>query len=183
MRKAVVIATLITSVAALGSYFSPHLTLYQMKRAIESRDADAFSEYVDFPALRENFKGQMMAKMNQDMSSQEMKGNPFAGLGQALATAFVGPMIDAMVSPAGVIAMMNSGKVTPLPVAAKGRAVPVSDAAPNQTPNYSVSYKGWNRTVVRVNDQGKEQVGFGFVFKRDGLWSWKLSAVEMPANF
>jgi hypothetical protein len=33
------------------------------------RDAEAFSEYVDFPALREDFKAQMMVLVGRQMNS------------------------------------------------------------------------------------------------------------------
>lgn len=176
MKKPIVIALPIAGLVLLGIYFSPHIALYQMKRAIDAKDAEAFSEYVDFPALRESFKGQMMAAMNEQMSSPEIKNNPFAGLGQAMAAAFIGPMIDSMVSPAGVIAMMNTGK----PNTSSQPTSATADGQPSQTPNYSVSYKDWNRAVVRAGDSGDDKVGF--VLKRQGLWNWRLSSVEMPAS-
>src|SRR5256885_3284520 len=49
-------------VAAAGLlYASPYIALHQIGKAVERRDAQALSGYVDFPALRESIKGQMMA--------------------------------------------------------------------------------------------------------------------------
>jgi hypothetical protein len=141
-----------------------------MRAAIESRDADAFSEHVDFPALRESVRGQMMIMMSERMSSAEMKDNPFAALGQTLAITLINPMLDAAVSPAGVIAMMERGSTMPT-----NRGTQAS-ASNSDMVDYTVSYRGWDKVIVgrRGHNSGN------FVLKRDGLWSWKLAAVELP---
>jgi hypothetical protein len=168
---------------AAASYVSPHWTLYQMRIAIEKRDADAFSEHVDFPALRESFKGQMMVALNQKMGGDKAEGNPFganpfAAMGQAFATALISPMIDAMVTPAGVIAMMNSG--TPKPIQAiVTTAMNLPPSEPTTMLQMRVSYQGWSKVTVQLADS-REGEG-SFVFKRQGLWSWRLSAVELSA--
>jgi hypothetical protein len=177
-NKLVIGGTVVALLLAAASYISPHWTLYQMRIAIEQRDTDAFSEHVDFPALRESFKGQMMVAFNQKMGGDKADGNPFAAMGQAFATALISPMIDAMVTPAGVIAMMDSG--TPKPtqaVVTTAMKLPPSESA--TMPQMRVSYRGWNKVTVQPADshEGAES----FVFKRQGLWSWRLSAVELSA--
>src|SRR3989442_6257184 len=55
-------------VAAAGLlYASPYIALHQIGKAVERRDAQALSGYVDFPALRESIKGQMMASLQSQM--------------------------------------------------------------------------------------------------------------------
>jgi hypothetical protein len=179
MKRIIAISGLIVGLALVGSYFSPHLTVYQMKSAIKNHDADAFSEHVDFPALRENFKGQMMAFMNKELSTPEMKQNPFAGFGQAMAVALIGPMIDAMITPAGVIVMMENGNTKPIQ-AKSNDPTPNDSTGQSVPPKYSISYQGWSRVVARPKDQ-EQDVG-SFIFKRQGLWSWKLSAVNLPES-
>jgi hypothetical protein len=165
-------------VLAESSGLSPHWTLYQMRIAMEKRDADAFSKHVDFPALRESFKAQMIVALNRRMGDDKAEVNPFAAKGQALATALVGPLIDAMVTPAGVIAMMNSGipKPTEAVVTAAKKSPP---GEPATIPPMRVSYEGWSKvTVQSINSRQSDGC---FVFKRQGLWSWRLSSVELPA--
>jgi hypothetical protein len=168
----------VVGVGAVGSYLSPHFTVFQMKRAIDARDTEAFSEYVDFPALRENFKAQMMLMVGQQMSSPDTKDNPVAGFGQMLATAVIGPMIDAMISPAGVMAMMNKGspKVSP-----KLLASIATDAFKNPgegRPEYNIAYASWSKVRLTAKSPGKSEGNF--VLNREGLWSWKLAGVEIP---
>lgn len=165
---------------ALSSYASPYWTLHRMKTAIADRDAERFSGYIDFPALRESVKGQMMVMMNGRMAGSGMDDNPFAGLGRMMGAALIGPMVDAAVSPAGVIAMFESGKAQPLPRPEEGRTEQGMPAAGGKTdtPDYAVDYESWNKIAVskRGEDTGR------FILKRTGLWSWQLAALELPRS-
>ena len=159
-------------VAALSSYASPYWTLHQMKTAIAGKDADALSEYIDFPAVRDSFKGQMMAMMNKRMPSSGAENNPFAAMGQMMGVALIEQVVNAAVSPAGVMAMMEAGKVKP-------DAHPAQDAdrsTAREKIDYSVDYRGWNKVAVSTS---KQDAGH-FILKRTGLWSWQLSAIELP---
>jgi hypothetical protein len=174
MKAKTAVSGAITLVALLAaaSYFSPQWTMRQMKVAIEDGNAERFSEHVDFPALRESFKGQFAAIMDRKLGAAEGNRNPFSKLGQVMAAALITPMVDAMVSPAGVIRMMQSGSVKP--------STPESDTNKEQESNddahYAFSYRSWNKVAVRST---KDDAG-SFILTRDGLWSWKLSAVELP---
>lgn len=170
MNNRVVGAVVVACVAAAGLlYVSPHIAMYNIGKAIERKDADAVSEYVDFPALRENVKGVLLAKLQSDMDKPEMKDNPFAGLGQMLAAGMVNQLADTLVSPAGVVAMLENGKP------GKASEVKTGDApATKRRPDFAVDYQGWSR--VFVHPKGETS---GLVMKRDGLFGWKLVAVKM----
>jgi hypothetical protein len=163
------------SMMGLASYFSPQWDLYQMSSAIKNHDADAFSKKVDFPSLRESLKAQMMLAMDNQMSSAGMGGNPFAGLGQMMAGALLNPVIDAAVSPAGVMHMFRNGSAKPVqPVDQDSSDSPREVKARD----YSVAYRNWD--TVSVTKEG--QKSGAFIFKRAGLWSWKLAAIELPTT-
>ena len=175
MKKIVVGAVVVACVAAVGLlYASPHIALYNIGKAIERKDADAVSEYVDFPALRENVKGVLLAKMQSEMDKPEMdkpemKDNPFAGLGQMLAVGMVNQLADTLVSPAGVVAMLENGKPGKPPAAS------ASDTpAAKRRPDFAVDYQGWSKVFVHPKHETS-----GLVMKRDGLFGWKLVAVKM----
>lgn len=177
MKKRVLPAG-VAGVLLLGSVAaSPYITLYQMKSAMQNSDGEAFSKHVDFPTLRENFKGQLMALMNKEMSTPDMTGNPMAALGQAMAVALINPMIDAMVSPAGMIAMMQSNK----PISSfSGSSKSASQDTLTTTPDFAVAYQGWDKIVVHNKISGPE--AGGFVFRRNGIWDWKLSGINLPKD-
>lgn len=158
----------------LSSYASPYWTLHQMKTAIAEKDADGLSEHIDFPALRDSFKGQMMTMMKERMASSEMENNPFAAMGQMMGAALIDRMIDVAVSPAGVMAMMEAGKVKP-----GARPAPEANRdAAKESLDYSVDYRGWSKVAISTSQQDAGK----FILKRTGLWSWQLSALELPES-
>ena len=156
-------------------YASPHIALYRLGKAIDRKDADAVSEYVDFPALRENFKAQLLSRLDArvDSSNGDAGKSPSRGFAQMLAIGMVNQLTEALVSPAGVMMMLESGK--PGKAIAKPNASTEGAAPPatNQRKDLSVDYQGWSKVFVHPKDQAA-----GFVFKRDGLMGWKLVAVR-----
>lgn len=187
MNKKILVSSgvVIAVLFAIGVYFSPHITLYQMKKAIDENDAEAFSEHVDFPALRENFKGHLLAEMGKQMNSSEMQDNPFAAFGQALAMSLINPLIDTLISPAGVQAMMEQGTTKPAEIPQSGKPAmpdptPPTEENKEKRPEYDVSYTKWDKVMVKNEDASTDQGTF--VFTRHGLWNWKLSAIELPTH-
>ena len=187
---ALVLACLLALAAAL--YFSPHWTIYRMRSALEARDATALSSHVDFPALRESFKAQMLTFMGQQMKDAD-KDNPLIGLGQMLAMGVINQLVETVVSPAGVMVMMQEGQpkvaTPPAPQAPQAPQAPPEapppPASPPQAPQaqesepppkYDIRYVNWS--TVEVRGKGSSTPG-KFIFTRHGLFTWKLSGVEM----
>jgi hypothetical protein len=173
--RALKIGAAVACLFALSTFASPYWELHRMRAAVERRDADAISEHVDFPSLRENIKGQLMAMMGKEMAKEDANKNPFAAFGQGIAIALMNPVIDAAVSPAGVTAMIENGKID-----LSMREEPVSGPAPatNGKVSYSVSYRSWNKVAV----SGSGPDAGSFISKRFGLWRWKLAGIELPAH-
>ncbi|WP_420993789.1 DUF2939 domain-containing protein [Cupriavidus sp. 30B13] len=188
---------------AATSYASPYWTLYQMRAALEARDADRFSRYVDYPALRESLKGQLTAALERKLGAPLLRDTPLAGIGQAIGQAVINTMIDTMVSPAGVMALMAGEKPTAAPAPSTPPAPPASapapqqdkggarpQAQPEQAPGqekkeaarealrYALSYRGLNRVEASATTNNGERIVIGLA--RDGLWSWKWSSVALP---
>lgn len=168
-----IVAAAVVAALALATWASPHWQLYQMRAAVEARDAQALSRYVDFPKLRESVKVQVMRRLGAQGAAEGSPANPFADFGRRMALAVIDPVVDAAVSPAGVVAMLEAGdiRVQPTP---EGPPQPAGEA-PRDKPNYDVSYRSWNQVLVERADGG----GVAFVLDRHGLWSWKLAGVEL----
>ncbi|MBU9889774.1 MAG: DUF2939 domain-containing protein, partial [Candidatus Omnitrophica bacterium] len=103
----VVIALLLFAVGVFGA---PYLAVYNLHRAVEAKDADAMSDYIDFSSTRESIKAQLNAQITKEMAKTQNDDNPFAGLGMAFAMSFINPMIDSFVSPEGIAALMKGEK-------------------------------------------------------------------------
>ena len=162
------IAALAAALIAIASgalwYFeSPAWTLKGMRDAAQSRDADALNAYIDYPALRESLKAELMARM---MAEARKDKSGFGALGMALGSAMMGPMIDGLVSPAGMRAALLASRHANAPPAASALHVPEKPV---------IVRRNFSEFLVTAKDQPNS----GLVFKRHGL-SWKLSGVELP---
>ena len=157
-------------VVAATSFASPWWTLHRLRAAVDRHDAEGVSAQVDFPALRDSVKSQLLGSIARDAGNEG--GNPFAAIGKAFARVVADPVVDAIVSPAGVAAMVEHGKVS---IGRPTHEPQSADAEPpRDKPRYALHYRGWSHFAVTAEDGGS------FVFRRDGLWSWKLAGIELP---
>ena len=94
----------------VGVYYaaSPWLTLNKLKQAFEKKDTRQIEKIVDFTELREDFKEVAKAAILKKAAT-ELEGNPFAALGIMMANAFIDPLIDQVISPAGLQALLSTG--------------------------------------------------------------------------
>jgi hypothetical protein len=153
------------------SFASPWWTLHRLQSAVAHHDAGAVSAKVDFPAMRESVKGQMLASLN-NLTARTMGDNPAASMTSAMSMALINPLVDVIVSPTGVALMVEQGKIKtdrPAPPGVQAKAAP-------EQPRLAAGYRGWNRFDVTSRDGGS------FIFRRAGLWDWKLAGLELPAG-
>jgi len=168
------VAILFVILLPVSAWVSPWWTLHSLRSAVAAHDAQAVSAHVDFPALRDSLKGQVMTGMQKAIAPDG--DNPLARLGAAMAAVAVNPMIDAMVSPAGVMAMLDSGRVNvSRPTGSAGNGNQAGGAAEDKR-NWSLHYRAWSEVVVGTDAPGAAR----FVFRRAGLWHWDLAAIELP---
>ena len=162
-------AALIIAAGVTWYLASPDWTLHQVKAAADANDPDALNSYIDYPALREDLQaeimGQMMAKAKKDKSG-------FGGLGLAIGTAMIGPVIDGLVTPAGMRAALMAKRDQ-----AETKAAPQAASALRVPDDPVIVRRGFSEFLVASKQQPKS----GLVFKRHGL-SWKLSGVDLPPN-
>jgi hypothetical protein len=175
--------TLITLVALLltvlagtlvYAYASPYLTIGRVRRAAAAGDADTVNAHVDFPALRESIKGWMGVAMAQHMARSDMKNNPFAGVGAALATMMLDGVVTAMVTPETVRMMLEGQRPQP-----RRRDGSQREPTPPSDTDMEMGYESYDRFIVKVRDMRKPTNEFTMVWHRTGF-TWKLSAIRLP---
>jgi hypothetical protein len=158
-------ALIVIGSSALWYFESPLWTLKGMKDAAQSHDADALNAYIDYPALRESLKSEMMARM---MVEARKDKSGLGVLGMAVGSAVVGPMIDGLVSPAGMRAALLANSQENGPAAASALHVPEKPV---------IVRRNFSEFLVTT----KGQPDSGLVFRRHGL-SWMLGGVELPPD-
>jgi hypothetical protein len=160
---AVAVALIVIASSALWYFESPAWTLKSMKDAAQSHDADALNAYIDYPALRDSMKAELMAQMAAEAHKDK---SGFGALGMAFGSAMMGPTIDRLVTPAGM------------------RAALLASRYENARPAASALHVPERPVIVRRNFSeffvtAKDKPNSGLVFKRHGL-NWMLSGVEFP---
>jgi hypothetical protein len=160
-------------------YLTPYIAVWEMKSAAETKDAAKLANYVNFPALRSSLKASFRAKLASNAAKSRKQGF-FGTLGAAIQVAFVNPvietlyvnpMIDTYVTPQSLARMMKGEN--PKSAKAHPKSKPVE-------PDYVMAYENFDRFVVNVKKKGSSQKPVGLVFTREGLFSWKLSALRLP---
>jgi hypothetical protein len=161
MRKILVGVVVFAALVVGWWYASPIWTLRAIRDAAKQRDAAKVSEYVDYPALREDLKTDIRADMEAGIPHPFPLGR---GFGIPIAMAVVNSLVDEAVSPQGVETMLDGEKFV--------KSVPVSAGD-----DPVVERDGFN--TFRVH--GKTHMNGALVFHRHGL-GWKLAGVDLPAD-
>lgn len=175
-KKKFVFLGLIVVALGIGFYFTPHFSIYNLKKAADNKDSVALSDYVDYPSLRESLKANINAKMAKEVF-KEKESNPFQVLGAALATLFIDRMIEVFITPESIAIMMNGEK----PRLEKTESVQNSKTSSEESNIETLrSYENFNRFVVKIKKKDSPEGPIELVFKRDGIISWKLSALRLP---
>ncbi|WP_186117707.1 DUF2939 domain-containing protein [Burkholderia gladioli] len=201
----VVALALLVLATIVYAYASPYLALRELKQAVDTRNAEAISRHVDYPALRVSLKQQLTEELMRRIDLQR-HNNPLAMLGAVIGSALIGPLVDAYATPEGVAALLSGlppkadpgehppSLDQPAPAAAapagQGSAPPAapSPAAPAPTsgsnaskpaaPQASAAYNGIDEFVV-VYRKDVDGARYAAIFRRSGLFGWKLSAIDL----
>ncbi len=171
-KKAVIAAAVVAAVFGAATWASPHIQLYRMRAAVEARDTRALVPYIDFSALQGSVTRLVMHRLGVDRMQDEASTNSLARFGQSMALAVIEPVVEAVVTPEGVRAMLETGDIRLQP--GQAPAGPAPDQRPRDKVRYELAYRSLNQVVVQKEEEG----GIAFVLDRDGLWSWKLVGIE-----
>jgi len=172
MKKTSLIITLTITLLlsiCLGSYcfFTPHLTVFNMKKALEKQDSIALSKYIDFQSIRNNLKSSIMLKMAKELKSDNDLLTP---LTIGLASAFINPMIDNLVTPEG-LKMLMEGK-NPLDNS--------NDSSITSDINITMGYCSSNSSMFIVVIKNKiSNDSIRFILTRYNLIFWKLTRIQL----
>jgi len=113
MRQAVKVYLVVASfliVVLVYLVAGPYVTTYKLNRAMEALDEEALSEHVDFPALQESIKNQAQILIEQEML-RAMGDNPLSAFGADLGRELVDDMVDAYITPAGLIYLVKLDRI------------------------------------------------------------------------
>jgi hypothetical protein len=173
-----IFAGIVIALGSVGLYAaSPMMAFGTLKDAAIAHDKDKLDEVVDFPAVRENLKSQIStAIVAKVASSPDAQNNPFMAVGALLAPAITDRMVDSVVTPDGLSAMLTNGKLVKADK-------PAGSAAPGDRSIEShLEYRTLNRARVTINRKDNPSAKLILTMERRGLFEWKLIRIDLPAN-
>ncbi|WP_067065439.1 DUF2939 domain-containing protein [Roseateles chitosanitabidus] len=176
-------------------YWSPFLAIHQLRAAAKAGDADAFSEHVDYPRLRDSLKGQLSAAIGGRMAERMPRsdvGKAGAALGALFASAMTDRLVDAIVRPEAVMRILQEGRLMPRSAARGGESddspppetpdASGSAPAPSRAPIWSTERQGVDTFILYARQAGQpEDRRTGLVLERRGFASWQLTEIRMPS--
>jgi hypothetical protein len=164
----------------MGFYATPYIALYNMQQAVETRNATALNELIDYPAVKESLK----LSMNSEMTKALLKNKTDSGMNAfatMFASAFVNPLIDIVVTPANMALMLQAN--TPKALDTNDKSTPNQPEKPLDSEDVIThkSYQDFNHFVVTIAKKTHPDVVFTFTFERNGLINWKLKGLAIPS--
>lgn len=164
------VSTGVTAIIGGSAYFSPYLTLNNMKTATTNRDVVALANEIDFPSLRKSVKEGVRAKLAQEVSKQG--SNIASAMGGDMLTKIVDPAVDKLVTPKGLEQLMQD-KIP-------GAKIDIANLEKNMHDSQiDMGYESIDRFVVNISDKVDRSKQVKLILQRDGF-SWKLAGVNMP---
>lgn len=174
-RKLITGLVVAAGVVFLGWFAaSPFLAARALGDAAEKGDAEALERLVDFPALRDSMKQEFNARFVDEMRGSS-GDDPFAGLGALLGPALISGAVDALVTPQAIALMVRTGEAPEARDAADPQA-----RADEPEPKRTLGYRDLNTFAINFQDAGREDRAITLLMKRDGLFGWKLAAIDLP---
>lgn len=184
------IAAAAAALIAGGYYFaSPYLAIQGLRNGFLSKNADQVSEYIDYQALREDLKPQLVANALRNMQSDpQMAGNPFSGLATAMVTPMINSMVDTYVTPSGVKTLFESSSAdrsksdqNQAKISLAERKKEFEKALKDSLMGYEGS-NSFQLTSPPISGTGGLLDGkrVKHIFYRQGFASWKLKTVALP---
>ncbi len=189
----------LVAIVGAGLFFHPYLAFYKVQIAADGRSIEKLSEWVDYPGLNQNVKGQLDAQWNE-ISKAQISPTPHAASANPAGRAQVDKMIAVLATPEAVIRFVRgeTGRIgswsqpAPKTPAVEGVGDPLADAVLNMKSVTKVidsvngvlargefRYEGLSSFVATIKTvDGKN---LDLVYERDGI-GWKLTGITLPVE-
>ena len=170
MRTRVGSAVVVAALLAGGGWYvsGPYVAMSGLRNAAVSGDAAELSERVDFPALRESIRAQASGALSR--AAVDGAG-PIGAIGAMFASAWIGPAVDALVTPESIAAMVQGR--------APGGVRGTQTATPAHELDVSTHWTSVSSVVAHVqgSEPGSPSIELTFA-PRGG--TWKLVGAHVP---
>ena len=190
---------LVILVVLAGLYFHPYWAFYNVQTAVDSRDVQKLSQWVDYSDLNREMKSQLDVQWSE-ISAAKISKTRYAKLADPAGQTQVDKMTNALVTPEAVMGFAK-GETDLIGSWARGSVeIPVSEALKGPLDGLGLNmesvnqvldsvkgvwaqgefrYTGINSFVATIKTAGGENLDF--MYERKGI-DWKLSGITLPAQ-
>ncbi|HUH90557.1 MAG TPA: DUF2939 domain-containing protein [Lysobacter sp.] len=178
MKKLLTLCVLLAALLAGYLVAGPYIAYSAMRDAVETRDMAKLQKHVDFPVLRGNLKLQIDDYVLR-RAGPDAQSSLLGAFAVRVASGMAGGVVDAMVTPAGLAALLE-GRTTWHRIGGDtgdDPYTPTPPANPLREPSYR--FQSPSRFTATVHGEDGEPVQF--VLTRDGL-RWKLTDIRLPST-
>jgi Protein of unknown function (DUF2939). len=110
-RRIILVAVVCALVLLLVYAASPYVSFWRFTVALRSNDTTALSSRVDFPAVRESLKAQLIKWFSPaGIAETPIKNKRLARLARSITPEFINVMVDAYITPEGLRALITDPK-------------------------------------------------------------------------
>jgi hypothetical protein len=161
----------------------PFWAVYDFATAVERRDGGAVADRVNFPAVRQSLSEQIMLAYLQLTGKDARLGQFGRGIAVAAAASMADPIVAKFVSAEALIDLLrdDGGLALGLPDQATTSARLSSGSLGNVWQLFIHSEQGLRTFALDVPIGAPAPRRFRLLFRLTA-WTWKLSAVELPAE-
>lgn len=173
MRTTIILCVSIAAMAVFGAWLhaKPGRAFQDLQIAMDRDDPALMAPLLDLDALKSNIKNREAAKLSQ-AAPKDGPGALMGLFGQALADSVIGALVQGVVSPEGVLAMLRGAAASAPEIPGKAPKTP-SERLFGQA---STELIGFNRYVATAHLKGDAVLRL--VFARTGT-AWRLSDIEI----
>ncbi|MFC5342664.1 DUF2939 domain-containing protein [Brevundimonas staleyi] len=166
--------------AFLVAYFAtPILTVNAIVATAKAGDEAALERLVDFPVFRDSVKDELTARLMAEANADpDVRSSGLGGLGMMLAPMLVSGAVDALVTAPTIAAMVRTAETPDPEDVARARAP--EPEGQDKDIRQSYGYRDLNTFVLTLTDPDQPQQPLKLLLKRQGLFGWKLSGIDLP---
>ncbi len=164
---------------SLYMYSTPYLAIWELKNAVDKKEFERTSEYIDFVDLKVNLKKQLNEAVLKKAQKKIIK-TPFGDLSMIVVNpvlkAIVTSTVEATISPYGLKTLLEQGELTRVSQPKQRKA---NTGKKTSSRKMNLYYKNINTFVIESDMQEKDETLKVF-WRRNGIANWKINNIELP---
>ena len=122
-------------------------------------------------------------------AATELEGNPFAAIGIMMANSLIDPLIDQVISPAGLQALLSTGdmSVQPSDILNEKNSWSTKESTtdqfqPSSDLSVKMNYMDLNEFKIELSNKSVIAEPISLFMEREGFADWKVTGIEIPQS-